>query len=77
MHAGKVVKPILVLGLLSLVFPTRACAYIDPGTGTYALQMAVAGMLAAGYVVKVFWRKIVAAVSSPFRRGTGDRADGR
>jgi hypothetical protein len=44
-------------------------AYIDPGTGSYVLQMALAGMLGAGYAVRRFWSQI----KGLFSRG---RADG-
>ena len=33
-------------------------AYIDPGTGSYVLQMALAGLLAAGYTLRRFWASI-------------------
>ena len=35
-------------------------AYIDPGTGSYALQMAIAGLLGAGYTIRRFWTHIAA-----------------
>ena len=34
-------------------------AYLDPGTGSYLLQVALAGLLAASYAIKVFWGRIV------------------
>ena len=30
-------------------------AYVDPGTGSYLFQLAIAGVLGAGYVVKHLW----------------------
>ena len=33
-------------------------AYVDPGTGSYLLQMALAGLLGAGYTVRMFWARI-------------------
>jgi hypothetical protein len=45
-------------------------AYLDPGTGSYLLQMALAGMLGAGYAVRRFWSQI----KGLFVRGDG-RAD--
>ena len=35
-------------------------AYIDPGTGSYVLQLALAGLLGAGYTIRRFWGRIVA-----------------
>lgn len=33
-------------------------AYIDPGTGSYVLQIAMAGLLGAGYAIRRFWASI-------------------
>ena len=35
-----------------------AGAYIDPGTGTYLLQLLIAGAAAGLYATKVFWKQI-------------------
>jgi hypothetical protein len=37
---------------------TAAYAYIDPGTGSFVLQMVLATALAAGTAVKIFWLRI-------------------
>ncbi len=33
-------------------------SYIDPQAGSIVLQVLLAGLMAAGIVVKVFWKKI-------------------
>jgi hypothetical protein len=38
--------------------PPIVFAYLDPGTGSYLLQLALAGMLGASYAVKHFWARI-------------------
>lgn len=40
------------IGLLSAA---NAHAYIDPGTGSMALQMLIGGVLAALFAVKTYW----------------------
>ncbi len=78
MHSVRLTaKLVLLFAAIALVFPARAHAYIDPGTGSYVLQIAIAGLLAASYAVKVYWRKILDAIRSPFRRGSEDKVDGR
>jgi hypothetical protein len=32
--------------------------YLDPGSGSVLLQLILAGLLGAGVVVRVFWKKI-------------------
>jgi ribose/xylose/arabinose/galactoside ABC-type transport system permease subunit len=43
-----------------------AHAYIDPGSGSYALQVAVAAVFGALFSVKVFWYKIKQFVANLF-----------
>jgi len=52
-----------------------AHAYIDPGTGSYMLQMLLAGLLGALMAIKMFWRQITAWFSSVFSRGSDTRGD--
>lgn len=44
--------------LLWLIFPRPAYAYLDPGTGSYMLQLILAALLGAAFAVKVFWNDI-------------------
>jgi hypothetical protein len=37
--------------------PDPIFAYIDPGTGSYVLQLAIAGALGASYAVKHYWSR--------------------
>jgi hypothetical protein len=48
-------------------FPTRAEAYLDPGTGSMVLQIAVGGILAAMAAGKLYWRRL----RSLFRKEQG------
>ncbi len=48
----------LVIALLGVVTSTPARAYIDPGAGSYVLQVAAAGVLAAAFVVRSAWKNI-------------------
>jgi hypothetical protein len=43
--------------------PRDASAYLDPGTGSYLLQMALAGVFAAAFTLKMYWRKLKGFVS--------------
>ena len=33
-------------------------AYIDPGSGSYFLQLLIAGLLAGLYTLKIYWAKV-------------------
>jgi len=47
-----------VLGLVCLVFIEEAYAYLDPGTGSYILQLIIAGLLGGLFALKMFWSKV-------------------
>jgi len=59
---------------LLVIFVRPARAYIDAGTGSYILQAAIAGVLAAVIVMKSTWSRIVKAV---FRRSDRRTEDGK
>lgn len=55
-----------VLILLAAVFEATlkpSYAYIDPGTGSFMIQMAIAGVLGALFTLKTFWAQVKAYVS--------------
>ena len=48
----------------------RAYAYLDPGTGSYLIQVLLGIGLGAAFSVKVFWGKIKAFFNRCFRKDT-------
>ena len=64
---------LLALAALVLLTPTDAHAYLDPGTGSYVLQMIIAGLLGAAFAVKLSWLRIKRFVAGVFSRN--DRND--
>jgi hypothetical protein len=42
--------------------PAEALAYIDPGAGSVALQLLLAGAAGFGLIVKLLWRRILSAL---------------
>lgn len=47
-------------------------AYLDPGSGSYLLQILLAGLLAASFMLKSFWQKLRAFFSRFFNRKKPD-----
>jgi hypothetical protein len=58
--------------LLIIASDKSAYAYIDPGTGSYVIQVVAASVLAAAFVIKSTWRSIRDAVAKVCKR----RSDG-
>ena len=48
-----------ILAMLFLgVFTARAEAYLDPGTGSFIIQMLVAGVAGSLFLLKTYWQKL-------------------
>ena len=56
------------LVLLHVITTQQAYAYIDPGTGSYILQMTIAGLLAGLFTMKLFMNKIKTLFKNFFSR---------
>ncbi len=44
--------------VLALLFSPHAHAYLDPGTGSYIVQLAAAGLLASMFTLRMYWTKV-------------------
>lgn len=45
--------------VFSLIFTPQAGAYLDPGSGSYILQILLASVFGALYLLKVYWQRII------------------
>lgn len=52
--------------LFLLVFPQRADAYLDPGTGSYLLQIMVAMLFGGLFLLKTWWRQVKSFILKVF-----------
>lgn len=48
-----------LLFVLLVCFPSNGFAYLDPGTGSYVLQILAAALFTGVFVLKTWWRKII------------------
>jgi hypothetical protein len=70
--------PVMVLIMLALfffLFPAEAHAYLDPGTGSYILQLALAALVGALFAVRLFWGRIKAFFKKLFSKQTEAEGD--
>jgi hypothetical protein len=58
----------LLAVLASLLLTREANAYLDPGTGSYILQILLASLVGALFMLKVYWGRIVGF----FRKGSAE-----
>ena len=63
---------VLLVTVLVLQATTgEAHAYIDPGSGSFLLQMLLASIFASLFALKVFWHRFTSKMSSLFAKFKG------
>ncbi len=55
--------------LVYLFFTGTSHAYLDPGTGSFILQMLIAGLLSVVFTVKLYWYKFKTWVKCIIHKG--------
>ncbi len=53
----------------------RAYAYLDPGTGSYVLQIVIAAAAGAAFTLKLFWRRIKLHIGGVVSKRKGRREE--
>ena len=80
-HVGRtrsVTMLAVVVVALMLISEADALAYVDPGTGSYLFQLAIAGGLASVYTIRRYWHTLTEAVRRRFgRKQDNPPPDGR
>jgi hypothetical protein len=61
---------LVFFGLLSLTMPMNAHAYIDPGTGSFIIQVVIGVLAGALVTLKIFWGKVKIFFKIKFSKGT-------
>ncbi len=65
-------KDIVLLLIFLTLYPENAYAYLDPGSGSYILQLLIGGFLAGLFIIKLAWTKTKLFFSSLFSGGSND-----
>ena len=73
----RLMKAFIVLNMFYLICPQKAYAYLDPGTGSYILQLIIAGLLGASLAVKIFWTNIKTFFSNIFSKAQKTEDDNK
>jgi hypothetical protein len=67
-HIKSVPQFVAALALICLLFPRQAHAYLDPGTGSYVLQILIAGLIGLSFALKMYYRNLKAFLGNLFSR---------
>lgn len=64
-----VLRNAMVSAYLLLFFPKLAYAYLDPGSGSYMIQMLIAVSLGVAVVLRGSWQRIKGIIVGIFSKG--------
>lgn len=70
-----VVRSTVVLVILvgsQLLFPRQSYAYLDPGTGSFIIQMLIATLFGGLFMLKVYFKKVKDFFKRKFSKGGND-----
>ena len=65
---NRVTVLITVLITYQIFAPDTCHAYLDPGTGSYILQMTMAAVLGSLFAIKMFWKRIIVFLKMLFSK---------
>ena len=68
----KSILTILLFLYFYLAIPGNAHAYLDPGSGSYFLQLLLAGLLGATFMIKTFWIRLKGFFVNLFHKSQED-----
>lgn len=68
-------KFFLYIVILFLLFPKKAHAYLDPGAGSYILQIIAAAFFTALFLFKSWWGRLKVFLSKIFFKKDNDSND--
>jgi hypothetical protein len=74
-HRANLGTALVVLVLALFFFPAQAHAYLDPGTGSYFIQIALATLVGALFAVRLFWGRIKAFFQKLFSKEEEEEQD--
>lgn len=60
---------------IALSPPAGPKAYLDPGSGSYLLQLLIAGLLGSFFVIRAYWDKIISFFARRSKRGEEPKKD--
>ncbi len=70
---NRILDTVIILMIITLVMVKNTYAYIDPGSGSYLLQIVAAGLLSSIFIIKKFWGDIKKIVSSLLKKISGKK----
>jgi len=57
----------LILLLFLVLEPFPVHAYLDPGTGSFIIQVAIAAIASISFTLRIYWKKLAIWLSGIFK----------
>ncbi len=70
--AVRSIATLVTLVLFHLLIPRNSYAYLDPGTGSFIIQMLIATIVGGLFVIKIYFAKIKKFFKRVFFKGEKD-----
>jgi hypothetical protein len=67
-HIKNILITVAGLILFSLTLPSNVYGYLDPGTGSYFLQLIAAALVGSLFAIKLYWKKIKTSFKEIFSK---------
>lgn len=74
-YLDRLITVCFVLMLLWFAIPIETHAYLDPGTGSYLLQILLAALFGGLLVIKIYWKRLKSFAASLFTKQKGKEQD--
>jgi hypothetical protein len=74
-HSVCLTNAMVFVILLLLASTGIAHAYVDPGTGSYVIQLLIAGLAGIAFAIKIYWGRIMGLFSRSSSEGAGSEGD--
>ena len=68
---------LVLAALASPILLQPAYGYLDPGTGSYIVQLLVGGLLGGLFAIGLFWKRVIAFVKRLFKPPNNDAGNAR
>jgi hypothetical protein len=66
------IEALVILVLFHLLLPRNSYAYLDPGTGSFIIQMLIAIIVGGLFMIKLYFKKIKGFFKRTFSKGGTD-----
>jgi len=66
---------LMMVFILQLIFARPGWAYIDPGSGSYFIQLLLGALLGGAFALRIYWKRIRSGLGKIFGAGDENEED--